>query len=417
VLLLSALFLAAYLYQRRTRWTLQGRGVVALAWFGLRNAADRPGRSVLAISVIASAVFILIAVDAFRREPLDPAHAPEGTGGYRLFAESLLPITEDLQSTRVRESLGLSGLDDVSFEPLRLRPGEDTSCLNLYRPTRPRILGVRPSFVAQGRFTFHDSLAIEPADVANPWRLLERPLPDGAIPAIADASSLAYVLHRAIGQDLVIDTGGTPITLHFVAALRDSMFQSEVIVSEASFLQLFGDQPGYRALLIDLPAGREAEVSDRLESTLEDHGLDAVSTVARLEEYHRVENTYIATFQMLGGLGLLVGTIGLGAVVLRNILERRRELALMRAVGYEPRDVMTVLVAETGSLLIAGLLVGGVAAAIAILPAVLARDGPRLGIGHAALLVAAVMLAGLVTTIVATRAATSGSLLASLKSE
>ena len=278
-------------------------------------------------------------------------------------------------------------------------------------------MGVRPSFVAQGRFAFNDSLATEPADVANPWRSLERPFPDGAIPAIADAGSLAYVLHRSVGQTLVIQTGGAPITLRFVAALRDSVFQSELIVSEASFLQAFGDHPGYRALLVDLPAGHEAEVSERLENALSEPGLDVVSTVARLDEYHRVENTYLSTFQTLGGLGLLLGTFGLGAVVIRNVLERRRELALLRAVGYEPRDVLTVLVAETGSLLLAGLFIGGGSAALAILPAVLARDGYRLGMGHAVLLVGAVAIAGLLTTVLATRAAIGGPLLESLKSE
>jgi putative ABC transport system permease protein len=417
VLLLSALFLCAYLYQRPGRWVLSGRGLSALAWLGWRNAADRPGRSVLAISVIASAVFMLVAVDAFRREPLDSAHLPPGAGGYRLFAESLLPIVDDLQDPRVRNSLGLAGLQDVSIEPMRLRPGDDASCLNLYQPSRPRVLGVRPSFVAQNRFAFHDSLAVDAEDVSNPWRLLEKPLPDGAIPAIADANSLAYVLHRSVGQDLVIDNGGAPLRLRFVAALVDSVFQSEVLVSDASFVKWFGDVPGYRAMLVELPAGQEARVSDQLEDALSDHGLDAVSTVARLDDYHRVENAYLSTFQTLGGLGLLLGTLGLGAVVLRNVLERRRELALLSAVGYQPRDVMVTLLAETGSMLVTGVLIGAGAAGLAIAPAVLARDGHALGMSHAVLLVSAVALCGIATTVVATRLATTGSLLESLKSE
>jgi putative ABC transport system permease protein len=417
VLLLSALFLCAYVYQRPGRRVLKGRGLPALAWLGWRNAADRPGRSVLALSVIASAVFMLVAVDAFRREPLDSAHLPPGAGGYRLFAESLLPITEDLQDPRVRDSLGLAGLQDVTIEPMRLRPGDDASCLNLYQPSRPRVLGVRPSFVAQNRFAFHDSLAVDAADVSNPWRLLEKPLADGAIPAIADANSLAYVLHRSVGQDLVIDTGGAPLRLRFVAALVDSVFQSEIIVGDASFVKWFGDLPGYRAMLVELPAGQEAKVSDQLEDALSDHGLDAISTVARLDDYHRVENTYLSTFQTLGGLGLLLGTLGLGAVVLRNVLERRRELALLSAVGYQPRDIMVTLLAETGSMLMTGMLVGAGAAGLAIAPAVLARDGHALGMSHAVLLVTAVALCGIATTVLATRLATAGSLLESLKSE
>ena len=51
----------------------------------------------------------------------------------------------------------------------------------------------------------------------------------------------------------------------------------------------------------------------------------------RIAAFHRVENTYLSTFQSLGALGLLLGTAGLAAVLLRNVLERRRELALLRA--------------------------------------------------------------------------------------
>jgi len=38
-----------------------------------------------------------------------------------------------------------------------------------------------------------------------------------------------------------------------------------------------------------------------------------VSTPEKLAAFHRVENTYLSTFQALGGLGLLLGTLGLGA--------------------------------------------------------------------------------------------------------
>ena len=70
------------------------------------------------------------------------------------------------------------------------------------------------------------------------------------------------------------------------------------------------------------------------ERELAEFGVDAVGTAERLAAFHRVENTYLSTFQALGGLGLLLGTFGLAAVMFRNVLERRRELALLRAVGY-----------------------------------------------------------------------------------
>ena len=81
-------------------------------------------------------------------------------------------------------------------------------------------------------------------------------------------------------------------------------------------------------------------------------------TAERLAEFHKVENTYLSTFQTLGGLGLLLGTLGLAAVLLRNVLERRRELALLGAVGYGRSRLFASSIAESALLLVCGLAVG-----------------------------------------------------------
>ena len=70
-----------------------------------------------------------------------------------------------------------------------------------------------------------------------------------------------------------------------------------------------------------------------------------------------MENTYLSTFQSLGGLGLILGTIGLAAVLLRNVLERRGEMALLRAVGYRRQTLAMMLVAEHLLLMVSGLAV------------------------------------------------------------
>jgi putative ABC transport system permease protein len=130
-----------------------------------------------------------------------------------------------------------------------------------------------------------------------------------------------------------------------------------------------------------------------------------------------VENTYLSTFQTLGGLGLLVGTIGLAAVLLRNVLERRRELALLRAVGYGRSNLFTIVLAENAVLLGCGLLVGAISAFIAIAPAAIER-GARLPLSAGGwLLLLAVLAAGLLSSLVATRAAVRAPLVSALRSE
>ena len=424
-LLAASLCLFAFALRRPSGHPLAGQGWWPVSRLGLRNARYRPGRSILCVAVIAAATFVLISVDAFRRDGSSETDDPRsGVGGYQLLVESLLPLVHDPNSREGREALNLSALDEsITIEPFRLLPGDDASCLNLYEPRNPRILAPRDAFLAEGRFAFQDSLASTEAERANPWLLLNRDFPDGpdgatpVIPVIADANSMTYVLHRRLGEDIVITRGTREIRLRLVAALRDSIFQRELLMSQAHFLALFPEQQGFHLLLVETPGGRAPAVSAEIEEGLSDLGADATGTAERLAEFHRVENTYLSTFQTLGGLGLLLGTVGLATVVLRNVLERRRELALLGAVGYRPRHFLLMVMAENALLLAAGLAAGAVCAGLAIAPAIAERGGRIPLTSGGALLLFAVFMTGLLSSIIATRTAIRGPLLESLRSE
>jgi ABC-type lipoprotein release transport system permease subunit len=375
--------------------------VRSVAGMGLRNAGYRPGRSVLSIALIASASFLIVSLDAFRKEGGDA-----GAGGYPLLAESALPLIHNPATAAGREALNLPASSAERWVPFRLKPGDDASCLNLYRPRNPRVLAPPADFLRAARFDFQDAIAKSP----NPWLLLEREEPDGAIPAIADANSMTYALHVKLGEAFMVDGR----SFRIVASLRDSVFQGELIVSEAHFLRAFPDEPGYRFFLIDAP--RPAEAIAGIEQALSDYGLDVTAAAERLAGFHRVENTYLSTFQALGALGLVLGTIGLAAIILRNVLERRRHLAMLCAVGYRLRDLRRMTLAENAVVVCAGLATGALCALIAIAPAAVARGG-RLPSATLVLLLGGVALAGAAASLAATSAALRGPLLETLKSE
>jgi putative ABC transport system permease protein len=377
LLLIAILFFwSSWLRSDRKR-TIQGQGAWPMARMGFRNATTRPGRSVLCIALIASAAFIIVSVDAFRRDGRAAAlDRNSGNGGYPLMAESLLPIVHDPNSQQGREELNLNDdkLSGVKIERFRLRPGDDASCLNLYQPRNPRILGAPDGFIGESRFAFQSSLAKTDEENANPWGLLKANLGEGVVPVAADANSLTYALHLKLGDELTVSASdGAPARLRVVAALADSVFQGELLMSEANFKKLFPDQEGYRFFLIDGGPEKSSEIAAALEDKLSDFGFDAIGTEEKLAGFHRVENTYLSTFQTLGGLGLLLGTLGLATVLLRNVLERRRELALMRAVGYRSSHLSLMVIAENALLLGCGLLTGVLCAMLAIIPALVAR--------------------------------------------
>ena len=429
-ILVSLLCLQSILLHRTPSTALKAGGASTLWRLGFRQASDRPGRSVLCVALIASATFIIVAVDAFRRDhtmfgqvpPGEEGSSPSGTGGFALMGESLLPIFQNWNTQEGRDALGFSEQDsrawgESSVVRFRLRPGEDTSCLNLFQPRKPRILAPEHGHPKEGRFAFKEVLAGDQAEKRNPWRLLDGVFPDGAIPVIGDANSLQYVLHLKVGEDWLLERDGREaVQLRVVAALVDSLFQRELLMSEDNFKRLFPEQQGYRLFLFDVPMSRATELEQVLENRLTDEGLDVVLTAERLAGFHRVENTYLSTFQFLGGLGLLLGTLGLGVVLLRNVLERSRDLGVLRAVGYTPRHLATIVAGENVFLLLSGTAIGAVSALLAILPAIASR-GWRLPSSSTGWLLASVLLVGMVASLLATRIALRIPLLEALRSE
>jgi putative ABC transport system permease protein len=423
LLLVASLSLAAVILRRARPRPIAGHGWRAVARLAFRGAAHRPARSLLPVALIASAAFIVVSVEAFRKDAADdPSDRRSGTGGYALVGTSALPIVHDPDSAAGREALGIttsevpesSGARIVAF---RQREGDDASCLNLYAPREPRILGAPRAFLAEGRFSFAASEAASAEERRNPWILLDREPDDGAIPAIGDANTVDYSLHLAVGRELTVRGGnGAPVRLRLVAALSDSILQGVLVVSERNFLRAFPEQEGYRFFLLDVPAARAAALVEPLTDRLTDWGVRIESSGERLAAFHQVENTYLSTFQSLGGLGLVLGTIGLAAVLLRNVLERRGEIALLRAVGYRGQTLAAMLVAEHLLLMVCGLACGTVSALVAIAPAVSARGG-TVPVAMVGLLLVAVTAAGLVSSVVAGLVALRSPLLAALRSE
>lgn len=404
--------------ERPASWRPRRSGSLAAA--GARNIRRHPGRSLTAVCLVACAVFVIAAVGAHRPTVVSDGQLPPGAGGYVVAAESDLPVHGDLNDAGVRRGLGLpatleESLEDARILQLRSLPGEDVSCLNLYRPGRPRLLGVPPALIEGSGFPFASHLPLAPHMEGNPWRLLEEDLGPGVVAAAADANSAQWILHRGLGEELTIHDGaGRPVRLRLVALLRGSILQSELLIAEAAFERLFPERTGYGFFLVETPdEARVPALIAGLERGLRDFGFDAAPAADRLARFAEIESTYLSTFQSLGGLGLLLGTLGLGLLLLRNAFERRGELAALQAFGFRRRRLARLLFWETAPLLLGGIGLGTVAAAVASLP----HLGPRLPWASLGATLGLVAAAGWLANAAAVRLALRRDLLPALKGE
>ena len=393
---------------------------------GVRNSGRHPGRSMLCAALVGCACFVIVAVGANRHTGGQHGTSPKktsGTGGFALVAESDIPLHHNLNAEDGRFALGFSESDAAIINraqifPFRVLPGEDVSCLNLYQPHKPRILGVSADLIQRGGFQFQQTTTTTPEKQENPWRTLEGEIEPGVIPAIGDYNSVLWILHLGLGKELIIQNElGQKVKLRLVGLLQGSIFQSELLISQNNFKKHFPSQSGYGYFLIQIPVEADTEqIARTLENALSDYGFDATSTTEKLANYQAVENTYLSTFQTVGGLGLLLGTLGLGIILLRNVIERSGELATLRAFGFRRSTLSLMLLAENGFLLVMGILIGSFSALISVAPHLIV---PGASIPWLSLVItlSVVFLVGMIASAVAVFFALRTPLLPALKAE
>lgn len=365
-------FVHAWLHHIQSTSNTHALSFNSLGW---KNNTRRTGRSMAVISLLACGSFLVIAVGANRKDASMNAHLPSsGTGGFTYWGELTLPLLHNLNTESGLNEFGLT-IDDVPetvFTPVRIRQGDDASCLNLSRAQNPRLFAVNPAdFAERNAFTFVGMMN----ENTPGWDMLNTPLGDNKIPAVIDQQTMLWALGKSIGDSLFYtDENGQEIEIVLVGSIAGSVFQGGIIINENHFVARYPSSSGYSLVLIDTPEAQREDVSNTLSFALQDYGLNLIPAADRLAAFNAVENTYLSIFQLLGGLGLILGSAGIGVVMLRNVLERRSELALMRAVGFPTATLRKMILLEHGILLVIGLLCGVVAGAAAVVPAILTNN-------------------------------------------
>jgi putative ABC transport system permease protein len=354
-----------------------GGVLTSLAGLSLRNSTRRRGRSLAVVMLLACGVFMVISVSANKTSPQKGIQsADSGTGGFSLYGESTIPLLAKLDSNSAIIKLGLDEqlMQNVAVVSMRLHQGDDASCLNLNRPQMPQVLGIEPSLPAKrGSFSFSDFIPAKDSKSVG-WELLNANFGDDIVPAAGDYNTIVWSLGKKLGDTIdYVDDRGSPFKLKIVAIVKSSILQGSLIISNDEFLRRFPSDEGYRVFLIDAPQTKATALAEHLTIRLADYAMELTDSSARLAQFMAMENTYLSIFGMLGALGLFLGSIGLGLVVLRNVLERRGELAMLRAVGFNRGTIKKMLFEEHAGLAICGLFFGSVSAMLSVVPALKSR--------------------------------------------
>jgi ABC-type antimicrobial peptide transport system permease subunit len=352
------------------------------------NAARRPTRSLVVVGSLAAGLFLVVSVTAFQKHGGgDWRDRASGTGGFAFWIETTSAVHRGSNSDSTEDILKLGNqrgqLGDIL--PFRVGTGDDASCFNLNSVARPRLLATDTAALERrGSFTIKSTApGIEPS-----WKSLRE---GDAVRAFIDETTLLWVLKKKPGDRIdYTDEQGNTFPLEIAGTLDGSVFQGSFIVDEQRFLERYPSTGGYQLFLADAP-GDPTATRGLLQKALTDLGATVTSTSDRLAAFHSVENTYISIFNVLGGLGVILGAAGLGLVTARNLAERRHEFTRLHQLGIPRGIIRSLVVRETRQFILWAVGIGLAAAVVSILPA-LPKTGLLVTLGWIAALAAMFLL-------------------------
>ena len=308
------------------------------------NLARRASRSLTVVGVLAAGVFLVLSVASFRKNGGENwEDKTSGAGGFAWWVETTSSVNRPADAKGEVDWFGLKTL-----VPFRIGEGDDVDCFNLTASNQPRLLGVDPVLL-EGRFKTSDQ-----------WSILEG---DG-VPAIVDETTMMWVLKKKVGDKLIYqDEWGNDFPVTIAGVVKDSIFQGSLILSEKKLLEKYPSLGGYQLFLSPDEKARKI-----LQEETADLGGKVTATKDRLAAFHEVENTYIAIFNVLGGLGIILGSVGVGIVTARNLVERKAEFETLRMLGISKIRRSKIVKHEVKSMVAWGLGIGLVSALIAVIP-------------------------------------------------
>lgn len=123
--------------------------------------------------------------------------------------------------------------------------------------------------------------------------------------------------------------------------------------------ELFGERLVPTGAYVSLRSGSNpVSFASRVAGSYVSNGARADSITALVEERLATQNQF---FQLIRGylaLGLIVGVAGLGVVMVRAVRERRRQIGVLRALGFQASVVRRSFVVEAGFVSLEGVLIG-----------------------------------------------------------
>ncbi len=318
---------------------------LVLAFKSIRHKSTRSYLTIVGILIGVAAIVALVSITQGLSESIATEFELAGTDTITVAAGMGMGIGEYLDVERVRDVESVRGVRTVEYFLMDITEVEYRGQVEstFVWGASEGLLDEIPQFdIAEGRnLREHETGSAVVGSTVYP-EVFDNPVGMRSILEIDDDN------YRVVGK------------LEHIGVPSDDQ---SVVISLSDAQSLLGLDDEISMMLVRVDSGYDvSEVADEIEKALEDELDDDEFSVETMEQILDAVNNVLAMVQALfvgvASIALLVGGVGIMNTMYTSVLEKTREIGIMKAVGARNSDVMTVFMFESGLLGLAGGIVG-----------------------------------------------------------
>ena len=168
-----------------------------------------------------------------------------------------------------------------------------------------------------------------------------------------------------IGETVVITDprSGQQRQLIVAAIAEDDFIGNGAFMSTTGLVELFGDRATPSRFFAS--ATDQDRAVETIRSTFVANGADASTVSSLVDSILAQSSSFFTLMQQFVGAGLVIGVAGIGVIMVRAVRERRRQVGVLRSLGFPTRGVGEVMLFEAGFIALEGIVIGVLIALVA----------------------------------------------------
>jgi putative ABC transport system permease protein len=173
-----------------------------------------------------------------------------------------------------------------------------------------------------------------------------------------------------VGSRISIGTDGQYGTLRVTGIIKergmsfDISTDSAIVVTQDWFENTYNDKDEYSEVVVKVTSGDTADVKTTIEKQLnrniKEKTVSVIDSKATLATIYQTFGTITTFVTAIGGISMLVAGVSIFNIMMMSVNERIKEIGIMRSIGTQKKEVMSMFIYEAAIIGVIGSLIGGI---------------------------------------------------------